>query len=404
MVTDDLSSEQLGALWSRHNAEWRDAAQVASQWEEAAALDRRLLFGEVYGEWWDILQQLQITLLVTREYEHLLMGLTAPAGIPQISYMKLPHPSGLTVDEERGVVYVASTRNPNQIYDFVSVAGLMPRLDVDQMPLDGRPLLPVRSRFLPGCSYLHDLAIIDGQLHANSVGQNAVIHVAEQGRSSRVWWPACIEVDGKPIFEQNHIQLNSIAAGATLEESFFSASADEVTLLRPGHPDYPVDRRGVIFSGATREPIVRGLTRPHSVRRFAGRLWVDNSGYGEFGFAEGDKFVSVAHLPGWTRGLCFRGGIAFVGTSRVIPRFRKYAPGLDPDVSQCGIHAVDLQSGQCLGGITWDYGNQIFAVECVDASFASGFAFDATSAGPGEREKILFYSYYSDNTGESQDD
>jgi hypothetical protein len=36
------ASDCLDAVWSRHHAEWRDSAQVASQWEDAAALDQEL--------------------------------------------------------------------------------------------------------------------------------------------------------------------------------------------------------------------------------------------------------------------------------------------------------------------------------------------------------------------------
>ena len=66
---------------------------------------------------------------------------------------------------------------------------------------------------------------------------------------------------GQPALDVNYIQLNSIAAGRTVEESFFSASADAITPRRPGHRDYPVDGRGVVFSGATREPIVASGNR-----------------------------------------------------------------------------------------------------------------------------------------------
>ena len=35
--------------------------------------------------------------------------------------------------------------------------------------------------------------------------------------------------------------------------SYFSASTDTVSARRPGHRNFAVNRRGVIFSGATRE-------------------------------------------------------------------------------------------------------------------------------------------------------
>ena len=59
---------------------------------------------------------------------------------------------------------------------------------------------------------MHDLAIIGTELHANAVGQNAIARLNSQGEYERVWWPACIDTPDGPIFGQNHIQLNSIAA------------------------------------------------------------------------------------------------------------------------------------------------------------------------------------------------
>ncbi len=240
-------------MWARHNAEWRDPAQIASQWRDACDTDPKLLRFRVRGGWWDALETSRITLLVTREYEHLVMALAVKDGKPRISYLPLPHPSGLVVDRRRRVVHIASTRNPNQIVEFKPVTGLVPRSDVELGTLSERPLVPVRTRFYPGSLYLHDLALVDGRLHANAVGQNAVVTLDEDGGARPVWWPRCIETRKGPVFEQNHIQLNSIAAGKDLSSSYFSASADRISRRRPGHRNFPTDGRGVIFDGAARE-------------------------------------------------------------------------------------------------------------------------------------------------------
>lgn len=391
---DFPSSAELDALWSRHHAEWRDTAQVSSQWKEATEIDPQLLKYQITGAWWEILEKTNLTLLVTREYEHLVIALNAAGGQPSISYMCIPHPSGLVVDRNRGVVHLASTRNPNQVFSLRPVTGFMPRLDVETShPPVSKPLVPVTSRFYPGCFYMHDLAMIGNELYANSVGQNAVVRFQEDGQVERVWWPRCIETENGPAFEQNYIQLNSIAAGPDLENSYFSASAEKISARRPGHKNFPVDKRGVIFSGATHEPIVRGLTRPHSARLHQGQIWVDNSGYGELGFVEDGKFTPVVKLPGWTRGLGFYNHLAFVGTSRVIPRFRQYAPGLQVERSLCGLYAIDTRNGQILGSLIWPYGNQIFAVDWVPNEFSSGFPFLANRSRVEEREKILFYTF-----------
>jgi uncharacterized protein (TIGR03032 family) len=385
--------DDLQALWSRHHAEWRDSAQIASQWQDAAATDPQLLQYNVSGAWWETLANNQLTLLVTREYEHLIMAMRVGPGGPAISFMRMPHPSGLAVDRGRGVIHIASTRNPNQIYDLAPVTELAPRLDVKAEPLQDVPLVPVRSRFLPGSLYMHDLAFIGGTLHANAVGQNAIIALDDSGRYQPVWWPRCIDTAAGPLFGRNHIQLNSIAAGSDLSSSFFSASTDKISARRPGHKNFPVDKRGVIFSGATREPVARGLTRPHSARLHDARVWVDNSGSGEVGIAENGAFEPVARLPGWTRGLSFHQRIAFVGTSRVIPRFRQYAPGLEIDASICGVHAVDIDSGTIVGSITWPYGNQIFAVEWVPSDLTTGFPFIVGTKRATARERVLFYTF-----------
>lgn len=391
-MTNDAAPE-LDALWSRHHAEWRDTAQVASHWAEAAETDPRLLRFTVRGAWWDVLAETGATLLVTREYEHLVIAMHAAEGRPSVSYMRMPHPSGLVADRARGVVHVASTRNPNQVFDLRPVSHLAPRGDVAGDALDGHPLVPTRARFYPGSTYLHDLAIIGGELCGNAVGENAVVRLGDNGETCRAWWPRAIEGEGGPRFERNYLQLNSIAAGDDLATSYFSASTDRVSARRPGHRNFAVDGRGVIFSGATREVVARGLTRPHSARLHGGRLWVDNSGYGTVGIVEGGGVVPVLRLPGWTRGLAFHGRVAFVGTSRVIPRFRHYAPGLDADASRCGVHAVDTASGALLGSLFWPFGNQIFAIDWLPRGMASGFPFAAGGKRATRRAKDLFYAF-----------
>jgi uncharacterized protein (TIGR03032 family) len=380
-------------LWSQHDAAWRHPAQIASHWHEAGNVDRRLLRCSVRGAWWETLAASGVTLLVTREYEHLVMALRADRRGPAISYMPFPHPSGLAIDGARRTVYLASTRNPNQIYDLAPVTAMIPRRDVPPAPAKGRPLVPVRSRLFPGCLYMHDLAVIGGELYVTAVGQNSILRLDAAGRHQLVWWPRCIDSPSGPIVDRNHIQLNSIAAGTEIGASYFSASAAAISGRRPGQRNFPVDRRGVVFSGVTREPIVTGLTRPHSARLHRGRLWVENSGYGEVGVVTGGRFVPVIRLAGWTRGLCFHRHIAFIGTSRVIPKFRHYAPGLDLNDSLCGLHAVDTRSGRILGSLIWPDGNQIFALECVPHEFTTGFPFTVGERRVRRRATALFYAF-----------
>lgn len=367
--------------FARHDRAWRHPGQVVAGAEELGAPDDRLLRARVRGGFWDLLEELDLTLLVTREYEHLAVGLTSRDGRPWVTALCLPHPSGIAVDQRRGRVHVAATRNPNQIVELAPAQR------------EEKPLLPVRSTFYPGSFYLHDLAFVGDVLHGNAVGRNAVVRLDGDGEFDPVWWPAAIETRGRPDFTTNYLQLNSIAGGPSLERSYFTASTDSVAARRPGHRNFPVDGRGVLYSGAAREPIARGLTRPHSARLHRRRVWIDDSGYGRLVVLRSEEFETVAELPGWTRGLCFAGDVAFVGTSRVLPRFRSYAPGLDLDRSRCGIHAVDLRTGTVLASYVWPEGDQIFAVEAVRRRFALGFPFGAGRGRSRTQARDLFYDY-----------
>jgi hypothetical protein len=119
---------------------------------------------------------------------------------------------------------------------------------------------------------------------------------------------------------------------------------------------------------------------------------VANSGYGEVGVVADGRLDVAARLPGWTRGLCLVDGVAFVGTSRVIPRYRRYAPGLDVDASTCGVHAVSVASGRVLGSLEWPAGNQVFAIDWIARGRSAGFPFDARTRRHA-RERAFFYSY-----------
>lgn len=382
----------------RDNRAWRHPGQVAAIWTGAVDPPTSALRHRATGSWWETLDANGITLLVTREYEHLLLAVSVVKGKPLVSYLPLPHPSGLAVDRRLNIVHVGSTRNPNQIYDLAPVTDLLPRLDVRLPGLTRPTLVPVRARMLPGSLYTHDLAFVGGRLHANASGHNAVVRITDgAGRPLRgavgfeyAWWPRCAETKSGVLVQQNHLQLNSIAAGASLATSYFSASTDRISRRRPGHANFPVDRRGVVFSGATREPVAFGLTRPHSARLRDGQLWVLNSGYGQYGRIDSGAFHNVATLPGWTRGLSFHKRVAFVGTSRVLPRFHQYAPGLRLERATCGVHAIDAESGRVLGSLTWPEGNQIFAIDWVPRRVAEALPFVAGAPGP---PLSLFYAY-----------
>lgn len=110
---------------------------------------------------------------------------------------------------------------------------------------------------------------------------------------------------------------------------------------------------GVVIDITSGEVIETGFSMPHSPRFYQNRLWMLNSGRGEFGFLDekSSRFESIAFLPGYPRGLAFVGNYAIIGVSK--PRYDKTFAGLPLDeelkkrhaIAQCGIMVVDLRSG-----------------------------------------------------------
>ena len=116
------------------------------------------------------------------------------------------------------------------------------------------------------------------------------------------------------------------------------------------------DRRGdggVLIDMASNEIVAGGLSMPHSPRLHDGRLWLLNSGTGEFGVVDLDsgRFEAIAFLPGFARGLAFVGGHAVIGLS--LPRENRTFAGLPLDAelgrrdadARCGLAVIDLATG-----------------------------------------------------------
>lgn len=116
------------------------------------------------------------------------------------------------------------------------------------------------------------------------------------------------------------------------------------------------DRRqdgGVVIDVESNEIVVHGLSMPHSPRLHDGRLWVLNSGAGEFGFVDLDtgRFEPIAFCPGYARGLAFLGDYAIIGLS--LAREERTFSGLPLDKEllardtppRCGLAIIDLNRG-----------------------------------------------------------
>lgn len=110
---------------------------------------------------------------------------------------------------------------------------------------------------------------------------------------------------------------------------------------------------GIVIDVTSNDIVCTGLSMPHSPRWYNDKLWLLNSGTGDFGYVDlaTGRFESVCFCPGYMRGLSFHGHFALVGLSK--PRHNKTFSGLALDdhlksrnaEARCGVQIIDLRTG-----------------------------------------------------------
>lgn len=215
--------------------------------------------------------------------------------------------------------------------------------------------MPRKGYFLGPCDthdLLADVVFQDERHELLFVNTNfsCIAAIDDQHSFRPVWKPDFISVVGRG----DRCHLNGM--GAVDGELAYA------TLC--GRSDAPMGWRevksggGVVMDVRSGAILAEGLSMPHSPRWHDGRLWLLNSGEGELGYLEGDRFVSVAFCPGFARGLCFVGGMAVVGVSLL--RANTFSSGLAIKTRLqerglrefCGLLVIDPATGQTVHWLT----------------------------------------------------
>jgi uncharacterized protein (TIGR03032 family) len=127
---------------------------------------------------------------------------------------------------------------------------------------------------------------------------------------------------------------------------------------------------GAVLEVPSGEAVTTGLAMPHSPRWHDGNLFVLNSGMGRLervDVASGRR-EAVAALPGYTRGLAFHGGLAFVGLSRIreTATFGGTPIAAYHDQLKCGVGVIEVSTGNTIATLQFATGvEEIFDVQTV---------------------------------------
>lgn len=215
--------------------------------------------------------------------------------------------------------------------------------------------------FVPQLAYTtgdvdaHDIALgLDGQpVFVNTLF--SCLAAPSASHSFRALWrPPFIS----KLASEDRCHLNGLAVREG-EPAFVTAvSASDV------HEGWREHRRagGIVLDVVRNEIIARDLSMPHSPRWHEGKLYVLNSGRGEFGVIDvaTGKFEPLCFCPGYARGLALHGHFAVIGLSAC--RENRTFSGLPLDGAlatrnvspRCGLLVVDLRTGDIAHSLTME--------------------------------------------------
>ena len=207
-----------------------------------------------------------------------------------------------------------------------------------------------RNRHVTGDLAVHDLAFAGGELWLVATAFSCLATLDGSHSFVPRWTPPFIT----SLAPEDRCHLNGLAVR--------DGRVAHVTAL--GATDEPGGWRaekatgGILIDVASAETVIGGLSMPHSPRWHQGRLWLLESGTGSLCVADLDagSVEIVAQLPGFTRGLTFVDGIAFVGLSQIRESSTFGDLPLTKRLSerQCGVWMVDLASGSIVGFLRFD--------------------------------------------------
>ena len=225
----------------------------------------------------------------------------------------------------------------------------------------------VRNKHFTGDVRIHEVAFAQGELWIVATNFSCLATLDAQHSFVPRWAPPFIT----ELTNEDRCHLNGLCV--------IDDQVRYVTAL--GESNQPGGWRenkaggGILIDTASNETVLTGLSMPHSPRWHDDRMWLLESGKGTLSVADLDAGTveTVAELPGFTRGLLFAGGLAFVGLSQVretatfggLPLMERL------DERLCGVWAVDPQTGNIAGFLRFEE----LVQEIFDVALLSGFRY-----------------------------
>ena len=303
----------------------------------------------------DLLRQLSSSLLVSTYQTGKLILVRGDGGTVNTHFRDFERPMGLAVTPGRVAI---GTRA--EVLDYRDFPAVAPKI----APVGSHDacFLP-RNRHYTGDVRIHEIAFAEGELWMVATNFSCLATLDAQHSFLPRWTPPFVTELGP----EDRCHLNGLCV---VDDRVRYVTALGESNEAGGWRETKASG-GIVCDVESGDSVLRGLSMPHSPRWHEERLWLLESGKGTLAVADLDSGTveTVAELPGFTRGLVFAGGIAFVGLSQVREKATFGGiPLMDRlDERLCGVWAVDPRSGSTLGLLRFEeLVQEIFDVVVLD--------------------------------------
>jgi uncharacterized protein (TIGR03032 family) len=304
--------------------------------------------------WPELLQQLQVSLLVSTYQAGKLAVIGAQQGNLQLSFHNFDRPMGVAIGHNQIAVGSRS-----QIWFLKSAPDIARRLQpagqFDQCFL-------ARRCHVTGEIQCHEMAFGGEELWVVNTLFSCLCTLNPDYSFVPRWQPPFIT----SLAAEDRCHLNGMAM-VDGQPKYVTAMAQTDTAggWRPNKVE-----TGCVIDVPTSKVIAEGFAMPHSPRMHAGNVWLLDSGRGQLVQIDpaGGIRQNVAQVPGYSRGLAIYGGLAFVGLSKIreTSTFGGMPIAEKRDELLCGVGVIELASGRTVATFEFTAGvEEIFDVSVL---------------------------------------
>ena len=289
-----------------------------------------------------MLEQLGSSILVSTYQTGKLITARHDRGVVNTHFRDFARPMGLAVAPGR--IAIGTRAEVLDYRNFPEVAAKI------QPPGRHDACFVPRNKHFTGDIRIHEIAFAQGELWIAATNFSCLATLDAEHSFVPRWKPPFIS----ELTSEDRCHLNGLCV---IDDKVRYVTALGETDEAGGWRENKADG-GILIDVESSETVLTGLSMPHSPRWHDGKMWVLESGKGTLSVADLDAGTTetVAELPGFTRGLLFAGGVAFIGLSQVretatfggLPLMERL------DERLCGVWAVDPQSGNTVGFLRFE--------------------------------------------------